>query len=276
MGAEVEKLVCSQQATAFAATLYTVGLDGVRTLCLRWAGPFPDPRELIEQIEERALRQANALGGVHAFQLELSGATGDVLGTEFFRVSAESFADGRSIVSEPANEGGLVAQAMRHVEAVMKVNVQSTEYGLRSAHKLIEQATRRAEFSEEKMLGMLALVHTMISGERETQVALVRAEARGAATKQIAGKIAMLIPEISAAFLSGNAGPKGAAHAAALRAKSLFSSITKEQLSGILGHLQPEQQMGLFALMKGLAAENEAQQKEEASSAGGGTNGASH
>lgn len=279
MGAEVEALVRTQQPVAHAAVLYTVGLDGVRTPCLRWQGPFGDTAELVEQIEERALRQANALGGVHAFMLELAGADGAVLGTEFFRVSAESFRDG-SIVSEPANEGGVLAQMMRHTEALMKTHVQGGQINLQAAQKMIETSSRRAEFAEAKFLDMLTTVHSILTGERQAQVDLVKAEARAAATKQIGGKIAMLIPEISAAFLSGTAGPKGAAHAAVLRAKNLFSTITPDQLKGILGLLEVEQQGAMLALLAGLAKEHEAEQKAlkaaETATAEKTTNGAKH
>ena len=277
MGQEVEALVRTQHAVAHAATLYTVGLEGTRTLCLRWQGPFADTSELIEQIEERALRQANTLGGVHNFLLELAGADGAVLGTEFFRVSAESFAGG-SIVAEPANEGGLLAQLMRHTEAVFRSNIQGNDKTLSHAHRLIETANRRAEFSEQKFLEALSTMHTIMTGERQTQVELVKAEARAAATKQIGSKIAMLIPEMSAAFLSSKAGAGGPAHALALRAKSLFSTITQDQLKGILGSLDLTQQGQLIALLSGLAKEFEAEQKamKAAETAEKTANGAQH
>jgi hypothetical protein len=275
MGQEVEALVRTQQRAALGAKLYTVGLDGVRTPCLTWPGPFDDPLELVEQVEARALRQANALGGVHAFLLELVGPDGAVLGTEFFRVSAESFSDGRSIISEPANEGGMLAQMMRHNEVVIRTGVQGSEKTLQAAHKMIEQVGKRAEYAEAKFLEMLTTLHSVMTGERETQVAMVKAEARATATKQIAGKIASLIPEISAAFVKGNSGPAGAAHAAAISAKGLFSTITSEQLNGILGHLNVEQQMQLFGLMKRLSAEHEQQAAAEAAP-NGGNNGAKH
>ena len=274
MGQEVESLVRTQQAVAHAATLYTVGLDGVRTLCLRWPGPFGDATELIEQVEERALRQANSLGGVHAFLIELAGQDGAVLGTEFFRVSAESFRDG-SIVSEPANEGGLLAQMMRHTEACFKTTVLGGEKNLLHAHKMLETSARRAEYAENKFLDMLSKMHDIMTGERQAQVDLVKAEARAVATKQIGSKIAMLIPELSAAFLSGAAGPKGGAHAAVIRAKNLFSTIRPDQLQGILGVLEVEQQGAMLALLAGLAKEHEAEQAALAA-AEQKTNGAQH
>lgn len=273
MASEVEQLIRLQQRAAFGAKLYTVGLDGVRTLCLAWPGPFEDVNDLIEQVEARALRQANALGGVHAFQLELVDSAGAALGTEFFRVSAEAFSDGRSIVSEPANEGGLVAQMMRHTEAIMRTGVTGNEKTLQAAHKMLEQTSKRAEFAEGKFLDMLTVVHNLMVGERETQVELVKATARAKATEQIGAKIAGLIPQLSAAFLSGHAGPTGGAHAAALLAKDLFSSITREQLQGILGPLRPEQQAAFFSLMKVLAAEHE---KDRAAESAAGANGAQH
>ncbi|HKY36464.1 MAG TPA: hypothetical protein VJN18_11025 [Polyangiaceae bacterium] len=204
-----------------------------------------------------------------------------MLGTEFFRVSAETWSDGRSIVSEPANEGGVLAQMMRHTEAIMRTGVTGSEKTLQAAHKMIEQTAKRAEFAEAKFLEMLTTVHTFITQERETKVAMVKAEARAEVVKQIGGKITSIIPQISAAFLSGNAGPQGPEYAAALQARELFSSITQEQLQGMLGHLNGGQQMAFFGIMKALAKAAEQQKgaadKPAAATGGGnGANGAQH
>lgn len=290
MGSEIESLVRTQQRVAHAATLYTVGLDGVRTICLRWAGPFADTSELVDAVEDRALRQANTLGGVHAFQLELADEGGRVLGTEVFRVAAEVWKDGRPITSEPANEGGLLAQLMRFNEGIMRTHVQGSERTLGSALKLLEQANKRADFSEAKFLESLSVIHSVMTGERETQVAMVKAEARAVATKQIGNKIATLLPEVTAAFLSGNAGPSGPMHAAVLKVKNVFSSITEEQLKGILNLLSAEQQLGVFSLMRTLTEEHEKEKAAEKAAAActetktgaaaaigaGGANGAKH
>lgn len=261
MGAEVATLVRSQQAAALVATLYTIGLQGQRTVCLAWRGPFPDPiDDLIEQVEERALRQANALGGVHAFQLEMADAEGRVLGTEFFRVSAEPMG---SIVAEPANEGGVLAQHMRLLEACFRSQVGGSEKLLHQAIKMMERSDARAVHFEDSYLKALITVGDAIRGEREHELEIRKIEAHGKSKEIVARKIAALLPEVTAGVFNRYGGPQGAAHAAAISAKGLFESIDGEQLQAIMNALRPEQQAGLFALMKRLAKEEEARAAQE-------------
>jgi hypothetical protein len=254
---EIDKLIRSQPA-ATAATLFTIGLDGHRTVCLRWLGPFADQAELYEQVEERALRQANALGGMHNFMLELVDAKGEQLGTEFFRVGAEGFGE-RSMLAEPANEGGVLAQSMRLTEALARLQVMGSEKNMNAAHKLIDALGRRAEHSETKYLDGIQTIARALAADRASEVEAIKATGNAQAKGVIANKVAALIPQVLASFLSKNAGPQGPAHASALRMKDFTSTLTGEQFESILGVLRPEQQGALAALLSGVHAENVAE-----------------
>jgi hypothetical protein len=255
MGAELDKLIRAQP-TAIKATLYTIGLDGHRTVCLRVAGPFEDPADLYEQIEERALRQANTLGGIHNFMLELVDGAGAQLGTEVFRVSAEGHGD-RSMLAEPANEGGVLALSMRLTQAFAQLQVQGSAKTLDSAHKLIEVMARRADHAEQKYLEGMQVIARSLSNDRAAEVEAIKATGNAQAKQLVASKLAGLIPQVLAAFVSKNAGPKGKAHASALRMKDFTGTLTSEQFESILGVLRPEQQGALAALLQGAHAEAE-------------------
>lgn len=270
MANEVHSLVTREAAHAARATLYTVGLDGVRTLCARWPGPFADLAELVEQVEERALRQANTLGGVHNFMFELHDASGQPIGCEVFRVGAENFGDSsRSMLSEPANEGGLVAQLMRHNEAIMHGHTKGFQQTTATLLKDREITARRAEFVEEKYMKGLELFMSAVMGERAHEIELLKANANAQVKGELVKRVAGLIPEVLASFVSGKTGQ--AANGAAIAAKGLFSTLTQDQMQAILGALDQGQQLQLIGLMKRLAAEAEGKPQPQH---GGGANGA--
>lgn len=261
MGAETEALLRTYEASAASVALYTVSVQGSRSRCTSWTAPF-QWAEVLEAAEERALRQANTLGGVHAFCLEVCDAKGAALGTEYFRVTAEAFG-ANAMVSEPANEAGVLAQQMRLTEAVFRTQVLGAEKLLDKAAKMIERADKRAENFESRYVESLNVVASVITGEREFALEMAKVEKHAESKAVLVKKIASMVPVVTGAFLAKNAGPKGAAHASAVRAKGLFETINPQQFRAILELLQPEQQAALFDLMKGLAAEAEAEQQAE-------------
>lgn len=273
MGAELDKLIREQQVGAMAATLFTVGLDGVKTVCKRWAGPFGDPADLLEEAEERAMRQVNTLGGVQSFLFELYDGAGASLGTEVFRLSAEALSGDRSILSEPANEGGIVAQLMRHTEALAHTGVlerKETTLAFREVmaqqRALIALSHQRSELAENKYLEALKLFSEVMTGERETAVELERAKGNADSKRMLAEKVSSYIPYVLASFVQK--GPaKAPAHATAIGVKNLFESLTQEQVATILTVLQPEQQRTLFSVFESAAATEQAPAAPQAPSA---------
>lgn len=260
MGAEVENLIKNQLAGAYSAKLFMVGLDGIRTLCLRWPGPFGDPSELLEQVEERALRQANALGGVQSFLFEMYDNAGQPLGCEVFRLSAEAMGGDRSMLAEPANEGGVVAQLMRQNEAllrtqalVLKEQTVSWKENLRAALNMVEASHKRADFSEGKYLEGLQVISQVLTGESENAVALKKAEGNADAKRLIAGRVAGLLPMVASAFVQ-NGPAKSPAHATLIGAKNLFTSLTQEQIQAFLALLSPDQAAQVFQMMEAVMA----------------------
>lgn len=281
MGSELEKLVQGNRGFVAAAALYTMGLTGQRTPCCRWGAPvgeLPDEAELLEQVEERALRQANVLGGVHNFQLELYDGDKNPIGCEFFRVSAESFGGERSLLTEPANEGGVLAQQMRLTEAYARTHVQFTEKGFNQLTRVIDVMSRRVQQSEENSAQMMGTLYEVLIGRGETEVEVQRAKGNARTKEIMAERVMGLLPAIAAGFIHKNAGPNGAAHFAAQGADAFYSSITQEQLSVIMQALNPEQRQQLFVMIEGIAKEKAAQEAAEAAAkkAANGTNGSGH
>lgn len=258
MAGEVHSLILSQQPTAASAALYTIGLDGHRTLCLRWQGPFSSVEDLNEAVEERALRQANALGGVHNFLFELTAPDGSSLGSEVFRVSAEAMTGDRSMLSEPANEGGVLAQTMRLLEAHARINVQLVKGTQDNLLKQNEMLSRRADASEARYLSGMEVFMQALTGERQAEVEAIRADGNARAKLAIANRIGTLLGPLAAGLLKKQLpGAAGASAASAVNMQTLAGSLTTEQMEGIMQLLTPEQNATLFALLAPVKAEQE-------------------
>jgi hypothetical protein len=261
LGDEVSKLVERHAAQSAVAVLYVIGISGHQRVCERWARPL-DAIALVEEVEERALRQANVLGGVHNFLLELIDDSKQVLGSEPFRVGAENFGGDRSLLSEPANEGGLVAQSMRHTEAANMTLIQGVAQMLTQSTKQLETLVKRANAAEDRGLQMLTVMHKMLSESGAVEAEITKAQGNADVKRAIGGRIANLLPALAAGLVAHKAGPNGAAHFAAHGLSGLAETLTPAQLQGIFALLNDEQRAAFYVAMEGVAKERDAKKAE--------------
>lgn len=265
MASEVEKLVLDTANEAHRLVLSFVAQDGSRVQCQVWQGPFRDPTETYEEIEERALRQANTLGGTHVFWVEALGIGDRAIASEVFRVTAEILPSGVNASSEPANEGGHYAQMMRHNEGYFRNSIASQREVTQGFKMLQTQTlqvlstlTNRLNSVETRYGEQMMQVSQVIAGEREAEREALAETNRQAFRADMAKRATALLPEAIAAITGKR--PEGAAAAAALSVKGLFATLTEKQVGTILAVLQPEQQAALLGLLKRLAAEDEARE----------------
>lgn len=238
--------------------LSVIASDGSRMACNRWdVGRDVDDayKETFEQIEERALRQANALGGTHAFILEwyrqCEGERPRVEGHEVFRVSAETAPGGR-FMSEPANEGGLVAQAMRHQETNQKHLSAMFDRAMHHMGRTLDRISERAEKAETRYVESMGVFLESIANKQAHEVELVKAQGNAEVKAQLAGRVATLIPAMAGRVME-HFGKEGFQ----VRLRGFFETLKPEQFGGILQQLQPEQQALLLEMAKPIIAELE-------------------
>lgn len=247
-------LLEAQQAGAVQVRLYLVTHTGARRPCLK--RPLVDAvvLEVLEEIERRALSQANAMGGRHAFELEAVDDSGGVISTEVFAVTAEGFAGGGAALTEPANEGGFLAQVMRHKEVMLRTTVSAQDKTFRHLGQALEMVSTRLERSEERYAKALELLEALTLHEHERKIELVQVEAKTEALRKIGDQVAGLLPDVAAGLVGK---VRGGSAKSALVARQLFESLNQTQLNGILQSLEPEQQHHVIQLMRELAASSE-------------------
>lgn len=253
MGAEIEKLV-GLVPDWHKATLYALGQDLTKQACQTWAAPL-EKAELLEQVEEVALRRANALGGNHAFLVELFDGARQVVASEVFRVSAELLPNGQSIALEPANEGGLLAQLMRHNEANARTGVAGFQATTRATLEALQTVSRHSQVVESKFTDLMMRMQTLVLGEMEAKVQIAREEGKQKTMHLLAERVGSLLPEVLGSMTGKLSGTAGAA--AAIKAKGAFDTLRPEQLETIMSCLDMEQKVAILGLMKSLAEDAE-------------------
>lgn len=255
--------------------LCCVGLDGAQTALDVWPRQLGDV-EIAEAIEETAARHTNALGGSHAFVLQAVQADGKtILASHAFRVSAEALPGASVLSSEPANAGGLVAQTMRHNEALMSSTVLAWDKLGRTASSMIERADRRAAKSEEAYMQVVELHQELIERSEERKSEARRQDKMLAIKADSAQKLLALAPVVLDSVVRKVA-PEGLDRASANTARALFESLSPEQLSGVLKSLSPEQGAVMLHLFEGLAREAEEKAAAKAAAEAAADNGEDH
>jgi hypothetical protein len=239
--------------------------DGTRMPGASWDGPLDTSAKRLdcaEDIEERAARETNILGGIHAWYIEVDGEGGKTLATEIFRLSAESLPNGKSISTEPANEGGVLAQMMRHHEVMAKQYMWDRERVSETLASENSKLRARNENLEDKLFKTLDTVREAILGERQHELELLKAKAKNELMLSVGKQVQGLLPEVASAFVHKQA--KAPAAAAAIGIQEFLKTITPEQFDVILSTLRPEQAMVLVQAMKRIAEAEAEKAKQNA------------
>lgn len=158
--------------------------------------------------------------------------------------------------SEPANERGLAAMAMRHSETYFKQMVQEHENILRKYESLVDMFARDRREQSEVILKLTAqqvrvieVTQDALDRTSERDLNIKREERSDALKAQMAGNFLPLMGPLLAKLL-GNGAPAQAASSSHALLTSFLSSMTGEQLDEFVGHLTDEQKPRFVELYK--------------------------
>jgi hypothetical protein len=235
--------------------LFALGVDGSRTFCDAWPASLGFD-ELRDSIEDKSARVAAMGSTVSNFCVMAQGPRSDAgaaeqLGLECFRVSHEIARTSGAMLSEPANEAGLLAQLMRHNETNLK-----TTFGLQGVlfaqqAETIAEQRRQLGIHDERRLSTFQLLEDLISSRAARELE----EKKAAHTMELKAKVAesltKLLP-IATDAVMGKLLPQGAALTSAHLARELFNNIRQDQYQKILQQLDPEQGMQVVRLLRSL------------------------
>lgn len=234
--------------------LFVLESDHGRSPVDRWETEKLDALDLYEEVERRALAHSNLLGGVHVYAVEARAAD-KPLAHELLRVSAE--VSGQHMATEPANEAGLLSMMMRHQEVTQRVALTNAEKLLRAAQRVVDGSTKRASDAEARAMKLFDQVAESRTNDLRVQAELENAQAMSAVKKQVGEQVAALLPQVGSK-LAGKAGLDGTRMAL----RGFLGTIRREQMSAILGALEPAQQTALLDLYQSMAPPEEDPKKE--------------
>jgi hypothetical protein len=270
MGSNEVMVVLREQGPVCAGVaLYHLAADSSRVLCQRWTGPIDDVRraEVLEQIEERALRQCNVLGGSHAFYVEAYDNARQVLMSEVFRVTAEALVGANALATEPPNDIGQRAQQMRHQEKMHQLYIDAIRAAVAASGDTVQrQQAVIAQYDQDRM-AWLTLSRESIHQNQQHELELRKVEANAAKWKGFLEQLQQIAPEVMAMVRHKKIGD--VAGAAAIGMRGFLETLKPDQVETIIKVLDGPQQLVLVEAMKRLATadENERKRKEADSAA---------
>lgn len=243
---------------AVAFRLYGLGSTGDRRNPIdRWSASL-GLATIRDEIEARAQNYVNQIGGNQAFQLSSMDDADRELACDVFRLQAQGIAGPAGLMTEPANEGGLVQQSMRHTEATMRMLLQSVAQQDKVQSRIVDRLLQRTEEMEARQIAAIELMGKLARDENAQAIELYKAKTHGDAKLQIAKKISDLIPlvadGVAAKYGGKTAGDVTLTHAT----KQIFDSLTPQQAEVLMGVLTDTQRMQILHVMKRLAAQEEA------------------
>jgi len=232
------------KSSGAAARLHAWAIvDGQRTQ--------PAAQSLAREVYDVAHDHAGAFDGVQRYALAaFYGEEIEPGRTGAFRVSVDAGRDSSS-AAEPTEEAtgrGMLAQTMRHNEALTRFTLQSAETVTRSlAQQLGELRMENSEL-RTRLHDSMTAVEKAMSEQHNRELESRRFELRSVAQRELVQKIDLLFP-VLLNRLSGiralPAGPGGDTM------RALVSSISQEQLQAIGNVLRPEQAVAFIDVLQG-------------------------
>ena len=128
--------------------------------------PVKDADAIAREVVGAAQADANNIGGsVQMYALyAYYKKNPDYTPRKVFRISPESELDRDVAPSEPPTDKGLASQAMRHLEGVMRVSVQSQGYLFSLMERQLQRLQDKDERNGQQQVDMMLLVQEVLDG----------------------------------------------------------------------------------------------------------------
>lgn len=259
---------------AGAFRLYGLGPSGAsRNLLERYSSSL-GLSEICDQLEAKAKVYANTVGGNQAFQVVAVDENEKEIGCDVFRLQAESPLGPAGLMTEPANEGGLVQQNMRHTEALVRSLLQQQAQTDKVQSRIVDRVLQRNEQLEARVVGAIELMGKLARDDNAQAIEMYKAKISAESKHEITKKLAAVIP-IAMDAIGAKYGGKAISGATLTNSvKAVFDTLQPEQVQQLLSILNEQQRLQIMAVFKRLASTEEADKpKTEAPDVGEQSNG---
>jgi hypothetical protein len=219
--------------------------------------------ELADLIIEKAESDAEDLGGMQQYVVRtFFGESKKPSSSRFVcRVLQQSEDDEDHSSSEPANAKGMLVQQMRHNEAMMRMTIGAANEMLRAQQRITEMLSARLEVVEKGRTELLTLTEELLSHRHERDLDLSARAAKEKRTDAALDKVMLLAPALVNKVTGKRLLPETIS-AEMDQLKSLFASLSVEQLSQLGGVLNPTQLTSVLSMYESMQKEQEADTKK--------------
>lgn len=210
-----------------------------------------EPDAIAGEILKSAEDDASGIGGVQTYSV-LGFADEKQKVRLTFRVEGEDDdVEKDGISTEPATKTGLLAQLMRHNEALQRALCLSNDSTLRAMSKALAQATAQNEHMQAKHFETVETVEGLLSMKDERDLKRQESEQRSAALGEMIGTVKMLAPAIAKRVLGKNGDPIAAPNTQQAGIEALRDSLMKdpERMNSIFEKLTETEKAVLIEMM---------------------------
>ena len=230
--------------------------------CKVRSNPSPDDiSPMMMEIENCCISDAEGLGDLQKYQItpffEKSGSGQ----TRFILTFQGTNPDNEMMLSESPDASGLAVQAMRHVEALMRINVNTPAMVIQQLQRLVSSQGAQIEKHDEHRLATYALIENLTQKKHERDMDLRHQEFKDRNMQEIVDKVILLLPAAVNKISGKNILPEKVTPEG-MMVRELMKSFSPEQMESLQKVLKPEQQMLLFQFYQKMQDEEERSKKD--------------
>lgn len=213
-------------------------------------------------IMERIHEDSAGLGGLQTYAVlawKKQKGGGSVVERLAFRVRIEEDDEGNSFdVSEPPTKHGLVAQQMRHNEAILKTSVLGTGEIIRNYKDLIRELTEENRDLRKTEKEAWAMYKDMVLEKQRTDMELVKEANKIEMFRTTFEKANLLLPAIVNRLANRKVLPENATPESEMMA-TFMESLNQDQMGALQKILKPEQLVSVLEIYENVRKIKEAQ-----------------
>jgi hypothetical protein len=192
---------------------------------------------------------AEGLGGLQRYMVTAHTAEGKQLGRLTIRVRAAGDDEDDSVDSEPATETGLVHQAHRHLEAVMRLHMLGQQGLMSTLAKTLERQQQQIDTLLSGRVETFQLLEELYTHKAEREALAEKGAFKRKMGEQVFKRIDNLLPALVNEFVGKDVLPSEQSPREQ-QLTALLRSMTEEQLKTFEKGLSPEQYFNLVTLLK--------------------------
>lgn len=229
--------------------LSPTGKGGNEIATIKLDAPKEDDLDsIIAETESVCLEDAEGIGGIQKYHIgPYFKGSGKVVGRFVLRIEAAE--DDESVESEPATSSGLLAQLMRHNEALQRTTVAAVGNIVAMQSRIIGRLSEQNENLQSKQMEVMETLEGLRSQQHERDMQSRVAEHKQKMVEEVAGTVKMLMPAIVNKFNpTGKKLLPEKASPVEVQIASVLETLTPAQMEEMQKVLTPQQIIGLMSV----------------------------